>query len=753
MHQVSTVVGNSTITLETGRLARLAHGAVLVTLGDTQVLVAVAGKEPREGIDFFPLTTDYRERTSAAGKIPGGFFKREGRPTTKEILTMRLMDRPIRPRWPDGFLQDLQISANVFSADPENDPDILAMNGASAALCISPFPFLGPLGSVRVGHVNGEFIINPTHAQLEGSALELLMTASKDAITMVEAGASEVPEAVMVRALEAGFQACQKLIAMQEELIRKVQPVKGEFPVRPATSSHELYSPIKSRYFGELRKALMTPGKKNRSDVLDSLFKKILDAEAPGEGDEAKLKKSKVKSILHDLEKKAVRAIILEDGVRIDGRRLDEIRPITCEVGLLPRSHGSALFTRGETQTLVSTTLGTEMDEQIIDGLQEEYKKNFMLHYNFPPFCVGEVRPIRGPGRREIGHGALAERSLEAVLPSDEDFPYTIRIVSDVLESNGSSSMASVCGGTLSLMDAGVPIQNPVAGIAMGLIKEGGEIRILSDILGTEDHCGDMDFKVSGTQNGITGLQMDIKVDGISFQILEKALEQAAQGRRHILKAMLSAIRQPRENISAYAPRIHVMKINPEKIGALIGPGGKNIRRLQEETSSTIVVDDDGTVKIYTDNEENYLACRSQIDLLTAEAEIGKTYSGRVTSIKDFGAFVEILPGQEGLVHVSELSDGFVSQVSDVLNLGDVIDVKVINIDPQGRIKLSRRALLEGGGEREPSMVGQGDRDRPRDGGGPPRRDGGGGGDRDDRGERRGGPPRRGGGGGGRGPR
>ena len=746
IHSAEAAIGRWPFSMKAGHVARLAHGAVEVRYGETIVLVTVVSAKAREDIDFFPMTVDYREKTSAAGKIPGGFFKREGRPTTKEILTCRLMDRPIRPRFPEGYRRDILISALVLSADTEVDPDILAANGASAALCLSPLPFDGPIGTVRVGRKDGQLILNPTYQEVAEGDLELVIAATDDAIVMVEAGAKQVEESAIIDALEFGHAGCREMIRVQRQLVEKASPEKDPLPPIEDIEKHDVYRTLERDYAAEFaRRFTTTGGKKVRGKAVDSLVEEITLRFVPEGMDDKAAKEAKkfLAKAIDKLEKKVLRRLILE-GRRIDGRPCEEIRPITCEVGFLPRTHGSALFTRGETQALVVTTLGTGLDEQIIDGLVEEYSKKFMLHYNFPPFCTGEVKPIRGPSRREIGHGNLAERAIEPMLPEPEKFPYTIRIVSDVLESNGSSSMATVCGSTLALMDAGVHIKQPVAGIAMGLVKEGNEVRILSDILGTEDKFGDMDFKVAGTQFGITALQMDIKTTGLSRDIMSRALAQAREGRIHILKIMMQALDRPRAEISVHAPRVFTCKINPEKIGLLIGPGGKNIRKLQEETGTTIEVDEDGTVHIYSTEGEGAERARQHVEGLAAEAEMGKIYDGTVMSIKDFGAFVEILPNQEGLVHISELADGYVAKVTDVVKIGDAIKVKVINIDATGRIKLSAKEAARGeggaGGEGAPPSSGpppgEGGRERGPDRG--PRRDrdrrgGGGGGGRDGR--------------------
>ena len=687
---VEATIGRRKLSIETGKMAKQADGAVVVRYGDTVVLVTAVSQPPRaEDVDFFPLTVDYREKTYAAGKFPGGFYKREGRPTTKEVLTMRLNDRPIRPLFPKEYRDEVQIMAAVLSADKQNDPDILTMVGASAALTLSSIPFQGPTGAVRVGMVSGEFVLNPTHAQLDESELNLVVAGTDEAIMMVEASAKELSEEEMLNAIEFGHRAIREIVALQCNLAEQCARSTQEVPA--STLDQALYDQLAASVYDELKQRCQTPGKKANSEAIRELRNRVIEERCTGEdGPEP----SEIKKIFEMLEERAVRELILE-GTRPDGRAMDEIRPITCEVGVLPRTHGSALFTRGETQALVVTTLGTSLDEQLVEALEDEYSKKFMLHYNFPPFCTGEVRPVRGPGRREIGHGMLAERALEAVLPEEEKFPYTIRIVSDIMESNGSSSMATVCGGTLSLMDAGVPIRDPVAGVAMGLVKEGDQVRILSDIQGAEDHYGDMDFKVAGTQHGITALQMDIKISGIDREIMEAALDQAKEGRVTILRKMLSVLPQPRESISQYAPRLLRLTIPPEKIGLVIGPGGKTIRHMQEETDTRIEIDDEGSVTISSTEPGAPEKAAEMVKELTAEIEVGKTYLGKVVAVKDFGAFVEVLPGRDGLVHISELSDGYVSKVEDVCSVGQEMMVKVIAIDDQNRVKLSRKAALK----------------------------------------------------------
>ena len=686
------VVGGKKIAFETGKLGKLASGSVVVRLGDTIVFTAAVDGPVRAGLDFFPMTMDYREKPSAVGRIPGGFFKREGRPTTKEILTMRCMDRPIRPLFPDGYKGDVQVQAMVLSADTENDPDVLAVNGASASLHVSDIPFHGPVGAVRVGFVGGQFVVFPTHTERKTSLLDLVVAGTKDAVTMVEAGAKELSEEKMLEAIAFGHAAVREICEMQEELRRD-----GGFPkqeVVPPARDEKLAAAVEKAFSAKASEALRAPGGKLAKAKAYDAVKKACVAEFAPDAATKPETASAAKACFEETAKKAFREITLS-GTRQDGRKHDEIRNIVSEVGLLPRAHGSALFTRGETQAIVTTTLGTSLDEQIIDGLMEEERRRFMLHYNFPSFSVREVKPIRGPGRREIGHGNLAERAIEAVLPDHDGFPYTVRIVSDILESNGSSSMATICGGTLSLMDAGVKIRQPVAGVAMGLVTDGTRVAILSDIAGKEDAWGDMDFKVAGTPHGITALQMDIKARGLSQEIMARALEQAKAGRIHILRKMFETLAKPREDTSKYAPRSFKIKIPVDKIGALIGPGGKNIRRIQEESKTEIAVEDDGSVTIYATTPEGMDMARRQVEGLAAVAQVGATYEGPVVSVKDFGAFVEFLPGQEGLVHVSELSDGYVKNPADIVKKGDVLKVKVVGFEERsGKVRLSRKAVI-----------------------------------------------------------
>jgi len=722
-HRVSTEIGGLEFSIEMGKVATQANGAAYVCFGDTVVLVAACAlKEPREGVDFFPLTVDYRENTYAAGKIPGGFFKREGRPSEKEILTSRLIDRPLRPLFPEGFSSEVQVIALVLSADKENDPDVMSITGASAALYCSPIPFYTPIAGVRVGLMDGKLVANPPFSQLKESSLNLIVAGTEDAIVMVEAGANQIAEETMIEALDFGHGIIRKLIGLQRELYGLIQPVKRTF-VKPALDPAE-YDRIEKAYSRSISEALHIKGKLNSYARLDEIVKEIVD----GIPEEEEERRAQAQAIFQHIMEKVFRKEILDDRVRPDGRRFDEIRPISIEVSLLPRTHGSALFTRGETQALVTATLGTADDEQRMDTLEGESFKRFMLHYNFPPFSVGEVKPLRGPGRREIGHGALAERSIAPVMPTEESFPYTVRVVSDILESNGSSSMATVCGGILALMDAGVPISSPVAGVAMGLVKEGEKYAILTDIAGAEDHYGDMDFKVAGTEKGITGLQMDIKIGGITHQIMAEALAQAREGRLFILRSMTDAISVPRQDISAYAPRIITLQIPKEKIGGVIGTGGKIIRGIIEQTGVKIDIEDDGKVNIAsTDSDAAQKAIR-MIEDLVMEAEEGKTYLVTVTRLVDFGAFVEIFPGAEGLLHISEVADYRVQDINSELKVGEQILVKVLSIEPPNKIRLSRKAVLrEAAGlpPAEPSSRPPRRPDRPRGGPGAGRDRGG----------------------------
>jgi len=681
-------LGSQTLALETGKLAKQAHGAVVVQYGDTVTLTTAVEGEEDEGRDFFPLVVDYREKTYAAGKFPGGFIKREGRPTTKEILTSRLIDRPVRPLFPAGYRREVQLMGATLSADRENDPDLLCMIGASAALHVSHIPFLKVTGSVRLGRIGNEFIVMPTHSQMEESDLDLIVAGTRDAITMIEGFAREMSEENMATAVLYAHEQIAKIVDLIERL--RSQAGLEPKPAHPSGNTNPLKDIFRQKFYAEFRELKQTSGKHARADKIRELKERMAKEYLPEGG---AYKPAQFASAFEALEERIVRDLILE-GKRIDGRGTKDLRAIYCEVGVLPRTHGSAIFSRGETQALVTTTLGTVSDEQRVDGIMDEYSKKFMLDYNFPPFSVGECRPIRGPGRREIGHGALAERSVKAVIPGPDKFPYTIRVVSDILESNGSSSMASVCGATLSLMDAGVPISDPVAGISIGLVKEPGRFILLTDIMGDEDHFGDMDFKIAGTVRGITGIQLDLKIDGINEEIIRATLDQAREARREILKHIVTTLRYPRTEISPRAPRLLTVQINPEKIGLLIGPGGKTIKGIQESTGAKIDIDDDGTVYISHSEAVGAEKAKAKVEALTEEVRIGKVYEGRVTSVKDFGAFIEILPGRDGLCHISELDDKFVDKVENVCKVGDMLQVKVIAIDDQDRVKLSRKVLL-----------------------------------------------------------
>ena len=693
--RVETELAGRPLILETGQVARQAHGSCVVTYGDTQCFAAVCYGPAREEVDFFPLTVDYREKTNAAGKIPGGFFKREGRPTTKEILTMRLIDRSIRPLFPEGFNQEVQVMSMVLGYDGEASADILAMIASFAALHLSAIPFHGALGAIRVGHVGGKLTLMPTDKERrEESLLDLVVAGHKDAIAMVEASARQLSEEEMIDALELAHDAIRTICSAVEQLREQAGKEKMAF-VAPLKDSAMVASV--QAYYGEVKAALATSGKHERSAAVSAIKERALAALTAGIADEDELERrtKAAKEAFEELKGKVERDQILE-GRRVDGRAHDEIRTITIVPDFIRRNHGSVLFTRGETQAIVSVTLGTPDDEQIVDGIEEEYKKKFYLHYNFPPFSVGETKRIAGPGRREIGHGMLAERALQAVLPAHEQFPYTLRIVSDITESNGSSSMATVCGGTLSMMLAGVPLTQPVAGIAMGLVQEGDRVAILSDILGSEDHNGDMDFKVAGSGLGITALQMDIKIQGVTRSLLERALRQARDGRIHVLRKMLDVVGRPKAEISEFAPRMEVFKIPSDRIAFLIGPGGKTIRGLQEQFKVKIsVVSEDGTVSVAGLDRKNVQMCKDTIQAMCETAKIGQRYKGIVKSTKDFGAFIEILPGTEGMCHISELAEGYVDRVEDVVKPGDEIEVVVINIDDRGKIKLSHRQVLQ----------------------------------------------------------
>jgi polyribonucleotide nucleotidyltransferase len=682
---------HQTLRFETGKLAKQAGGSVIVRYGDSVVLVtACRAASSREGIDFLPLTVDYREYTYASGRIPGGFFKREGKPAEKEVLTSRVIDRPIRPLFPTGWRHETQVIALVLSADQENDTDVLAITGASAALALSDIPFEKTIASVRVGFVDGQYIINPTFDQRKRSLIDLVVAGSRDAIVMVEAGAKEVTEDQVVQALEIAHVAIKRIVETIDDLAREAGRKKAQVPKKEI--GHEFYREVEEKVLVPLTEAMRIRGKMENYDRVDEVLEELV-ASIPEEEVERKLE---AKQIFKELKERVLRDEVLERGLRLDGRRFDEVRPIWIEVGVLPRTHGSAVFTRGETQALVTCTLGTAEDAQKIESFEGEAWKSFMLHYNFPPFSVGEVAFLRGPGRREVGHGALAERALTPMIPAEEQFPYTVRVVSDILESNGSSSMASVCGGSLAMMDAGVPLRASVAGIAMGLVmdEKSGKYAVLSDIAGAEDHYGDMDFKVAGTATGITALQMDIKVSGITTEIMRKALEQARRGRMQILEKMRDTLATPRQDISAFAPRIVTIRIPVDKIRDVIGPGGKMIRSIIERTGVKIDVEDDGRVNVASADETSAQKAISIIQELTATPELNKTYLGKVQRITDFGAFVEIMPGTDGLLHVSEIANHRVKDVRDELKEGEQILVKVINIDPTGKIRLSRKALL-----------------------------------------------------------
>ena len=696
--RVSSKLGREDLIIETGKIAKQADAAVTVQFGGTVVLTTcVCSKEAREGIDFLPLTVEYREKTSAAGKIPGGFFKREGRPSEKEILTARLIDRPIRPLFPEGMVNGIQVVNLVLSSDSENDSDVLAVNGASVALSMSNIPFDGPIGCVRVGLIDGKFILNPTFKEVEESELDMVVVGRSDKVVMMEAESKELGEEKINEAIEFAQGHIAKVIDLQKSLIKKCGQKKRE-DVTIRKPGEELCKKIEGLALGKLNEINKLSSKDEREEALNILTNELLEKftseENPTEGWE-------VKAALQKLEKQVIRKYILEGKKRIDKRGLDEVRKIECDVGILPRTHGSGLFTRGQTQALCTTTLGTSADEQRIDALEGETQKAFMLHYNFPGFSVGEISPFRGPGRREIGHGALAEKALKPIMPQSEKFPYTVRVVSDILESNGSSSMASVCAGSLSLMDAGVPTKAPVAGIAIGLIAEGDKHILLTDIAGVEDHYGDMDFKVAGTKSGITAIQMDLKISGLKKDVIANALVMAKKARLEILEKMDKVIAKPKEELSDYAPRIVNLKVNPAKIKDIIGPGGRTIKKIISEFGVTIDVEDDGSVQVASNDDEATKKALEIIKGLTADVEAGQVYKGKVTRIMNFGAFCEILPGKEGLVHVSEIANRFVKDVSDELKIGDEVTVKVIEIDQQGRINLSIKQLLEDQGEED----------------------------------------------------
>ena len=702
--KVTAQIGSNQISIETGKVAKLADGAVIVSCGDTMVLVsAVSATAIKEGQDYFPLTVDYREKAAAAGKFPGGYFKREGRPTEKETLTSRMIDRPLRPLFPQGYFYDTQIISILLSADGENDPDILAINGASAALSVSDIPFAGPIGAVRVGRVNGQFVANPTHTERQQSDLDLVYVSLENDVIMIEGAANELPEGDFLKALEFAHEQTREIIRIQKELASRIAKPKREMPLLSAKP--ELLEIAYQVAGDRIEGVLYTPGKVARAKAIEALREEVKKSilEKHPETDAFSISQA-----FDHVQKKAFRISILDKKKRVDGRGYQDLRQITCEVGVIPRAHGSAIFQRGETQALALATLAPIEEAQMIDAYGGgEQSKRFILHYNFPPFSVGETGRTGGPGRREIGHGALAERSIEPVVPSENDFRYAIRISSEIMESNGSTSMASVCGGMLALMDAGVPMKGTVAGISVGLVTEHGEDRqlkryeLLTDIIGSEDHFGDMDFKLCGTDNGITGYQLDLKLPGISHKILAEAIQRAKEARTKILQIMRSVIDKPRTELSKYAPRIETIKINPEKIGALIGPGGKTIKGIVAETGAEINIEDDGSVHIYATSGESMQRAKEIIGGMTKEIEIGTTYQGRVVSTKEFGAFVEVLPGKEGLVHISELADFRVKRTEDVVKAGDTIWVKCIGIDDKGRVKLSRKAALKERAEKE----------------------------------------------------
>ncbi len=688
--EVSCELAGRTLSISTGVMAKQASGAVLLQYGNTVLFTAAQTGPSRPGTDFFPLTVDYRERFAAAGKFAGGFLKREGRPTDREILTCRLTDRPMRPLFPKGFYDEMQVMTNVMSYDGVNDPSVLNITAGSAATSISPVPFQGPIGAVRVGMIDDEFILMPTMEEMKVSKLDLVLAGSKESVLMIEGFGDQIPEDIMVDALMFGHRAIVKICELQEQLKQLVGVEKISYEAPP---ENPFIGQVRQESAAQIRTARQNPVKKERSTstIRDALIKKVFADGVTELADGRTV--DQLKEAFYEVDNQICRELTIE-GNRLDGRGLDELRQVTCEVDVLPIVHGSALFTRGETQSLATVVLGSPRDKQRVDGLTGEFAQAFYLHYNFPSFSVGECRPIRGPGRREIGHGALAERSVAPVMPKEENFPYTVRIISDILESNGSSSMASVCSATLGLMAAGVPISQPVAGISIGVIKEGNKYALLTDIMGDEDHFGDMDFKVAGSQKGITGIQLDLKIDGINEEIIRKTLEKAKVARRELLKIMLTTIRRPRPELPETAPRIVSTKINPEKIGLLIGPSGKTIRAIQDETGAQLDISDDGTVAIAGSSAAICNEALARVEALTEEIKVGRIYTGKVSSIKDFGAFVEIAPGKDGLLHISELSDGFVKSVTDVVKIGEIIEVKVIAVDDQNRVKLSRKAVL-----------------------------------------------------------
>jgi polyribonucleotide nucleotidyltransferase len=688
-HTVQIDIHGHPFSIETGKVAKQADGAVVVRHGGTMVLATcVAAKTAKEGQDFFPLTVEYRERAYAGGRIPGGYFKREGAPVKKETLTSRLIDRPIRPLFPDGFKNEVQVICLVVSGDSDNDPDVLAMNGASAALCLSGMPFEGPVGAVRVGFLDGRFVVNPTHAEQDASSLDLVIAGTEEAVLMVEAGAREVPEETMLEAIAFGHAECKRLARMQKDLVARA--AKARWPFDPTAGQEpDLEARVRELVGDKLERAFQTHDKQARADAVARVREEVMTALAPDD-----TRKAKVREAFEAVESAEVRRLIVDKGIRVDGRKVNEIRPIAIEVAYLPRAHGSALFTRGETQALVSATLGTKADEQKVEALEGESWRHFLLHYNFPSFSVGEVRRFGSPSRRDIGHGALAERAVEAVLPPKEEFPYTIRVVSDILESNGSSSMASVCGASLALMDAGVPLRAPVAGIAMGLVKEGERFGILTDIMGTEDHYGDMDFKVAGSEKGVTALQMDIKIAGVSLEIMRDALRQAREARLFVLARMRETLEKPRAELSPYAPRFVTIKVRQEKIREIIGPGGKVVRAIQEQTGTKIDIEDDGRVTVFSPDSASVQKAVGMIQDICREVELDRIYVGKVKKIVEFGAFVEVIPNTEGLLHISQIAETRIRSVQDVLTEGDEVAVKVIEIDGNGKMRLSRKMAL-----------------------------------------------------------
>jgi polyribonucleotide nucleotidyltransferase len=691
-HRVEREFAGRRLVIETGRMARQADGAVTVQFGETVVLVTAVADRRRSDRPFFPLTVEYREKSYAAGKFPGGFIKREGRPGDKEVVSARQIDRPLRPLFPDTYRNETQVACFVISADQENDADVVGMLGASTALTLSAIPWGGPIAGVRIGRVDGEWLINPTFQQLEISDLDIVVAGTRESLVMIEGAALEISEDELLGALDTAHEAIRQLIDLQMELVEAVGGPPQKFEYEEAGIDPELRARVEASGADRVREALDLPTKEERNQALSTLQDELveqLEGEFPDGAND-------VRNVVREMEKQTMRRQILEHGERIDGRGLDEVRAISCDVGILPRTHGSALFTRGQTQALAVTTLGTVSDEQRIDSIdvQTETSKSFMLHYNFPPFSVGEVRFFRGPGRREIGHGMLAERALQSLLPPYDEFPYTIRIVSDILESNGSSSMATVCGGSLSLMDAGVPLRSPCAGIAMGLVKQDDETAILTDILGVEDALGDMDFKIAGTDRGITAVQMDIKVSGLSHETMKDALERARNARLHVLDVMGRTLAEPRTEMSRYAPRIITIEINPEKIGEVIGPKGKTVRSIQEETGTDINIEDTGVITISSVAGEGGERARAMIEAIVEEPEIGRVYHGVVKNVTSFGAFVEIIPGVEGLCHISELEEGRTERTEDVVKPGDEVDVKLLSVDDRGRLKLSRRAAM-----------------------------------------------------------